>query len=126
MQDQHWAATAQRFNRMLTSSLFAPTSTESVGTGALQPQPFRGPSSFVSPSRPNNFGSSPDRQARQLSAISLPTVNIGPHRAVTRRGLEWGGMAVELVQSMAHHRLEFRFQSHMHLLAAYEYGVRRD
>jgi len=35
-------------------------------------------------------------------------------------------MAVELVQSMAHHRLEFRFHSHMHLLAAYEYGVRRD
>jgi AraC family transcriptional regulator len=35
-------------------------------------------------------------------------------------------MAVELVQAMAHHRLEYRFQSHMHLLVAYEHGVRRD
>ena len=35
-------------------------------------------------------------------------------------------MAVELVQGMAHHRLDYRFQSHMHLLVAHEHGLRRD
>jgi AraC family transcriptional regulator len=58
--------------------------------------------------------------------ISSPTVEIAPHRAVTRRGMEWNGMAAELVQATTPHRVDYRFRSRMHLLAAYEQGVRRD
>jgi AraC family transcriptional regulator len=94
--------------------------------GTLQNRPFQGRSPSVLLSLPKNGGSPSELQNQQLSAISFPTVEIGPHRAVTRRGVEWGGMAVELVQGMAHHRLDYRFHSHMHLLIAHEYGVRRD
>src|SRR4051812_34107438 len=46
---------------------------------------------------------------RQLSAISSPRVDIGPHHAVPRRGVGGGGVAVELVQAMAHNRLDYCF-----------------
>jgi AraC family transcriptional regulator len=57
---------------------------------------------------------------------SFPTVDITPHRAVTRRGIEWSGMRVELVQAKMRERIDHSFRSHLHLLAAYEQGVRRD
>ena len=57
---------------------------------------------------------------------SFPTVDITPHRAVTRRGIEWSGMRVELVQAKMRERVDHSFRSRLHLLAAYEQGVRRD
>jgi AraC family transcriptional regulator len=57
--------------------------------------------------------------------ISFPTVDIAPNRAVTRSGMEWHGMGVELVQSMTHERVDHSFRSPLHLLAAYQHGVRR-
>jgi AraC family transcriptional regulator len=57
---------------------------------------------------------------------SFPTVDITPHRAVTRRGIEWSGMRVELVQAKMRERVDHRFHSRLHLLAAYQQGVRRD
>ena len=58
--------------------------------------------------------------------ISLPMVDITPHRAVTRRGMEWNGMRVEFVQATMRERVEHSFRSPVHLLAAYQQGVRRD
>ena len=58
--------------------------------------------------------------------ISSPTVEIAPHRAVTRSGMEWHGMGAEFVQVTTQQRVDFSFRSSQHLLAAYEQGVRRD
>jgi AraC family transcriptional regulator len=106
-------------------SLIGLISTDSVGTAAMQKQPFGGAALSMRSTLPKRH-SGPSALHRQLSAISSPTVDIAPHGAVTRRGVEWGGMAVELVQAMAHQRLDYRFRSHMHLLVAHEHGLRRD
>jgi AraC-like DNA-binding protein len=58
--------------------------------------------------------------------LSSPTVDVAPYRAVTRHGAEWRGMGVEFVQATTHDRVDYRFHSSWHLLAAYEQGVRRD
>jgi AraC family transcriptional regulator len=74
----------------------------------------------------------PDRTAHprnrhnQSVDISFSTVDIAPIPAVTRSGMEWHGMGVELVQSMTHERVDHSFHSQLHLLAAYQHGVRRD
>jgi AraC family transcriptional regulator len=66
---------------------------------------------------------SPGEQSADLTRAS---VEISPHGAATRRGLAWRGMGAELVQAMRHERIEYSFRSPVHLLAAYEHGVRRD
>jgi AraC family transcriptional regulator len=53
-------------------------------------------------------------------------VDVAPRRVVTRRGSEWRGMGAEFVQATALDRVDYRFRSSRHLLAAYEHGVRRD
>jgi len=58
--------------------------------------------------------------------VSFPTVDIAPHHAVRRRRLQWPGIGAEFVQATTHHRVDFRFRSPLHLLAAYQQGVRRD
>jgi len=58
--------------------------------------------------------------------ILSPTVSVTPHRSVTRRGMEWRGVGAEFVQATSHDRVEFSFRQQVHLLAAYERGVRRD
>jgi len=58
--------------------------------------------------------------------VSSPTVDIAPHHAVRRRRLQWPGIGAEFVQATTHHRVDFRFRSPLHLLAAYQQGVRRD
>jgi len=68
----------------------------------------------------------PSNRQNQSVDISFSTVDIAPNRAVTRSGMEWHGMGVELVQSMTHERVDHSFQSPLHLLAAYQHGVRRD
>jgi AraC family transcriptional regulator len=62
----------------------------------------------------------------QSHEILFPTVSIVPHRAVSRRGMEWRGMGAELVQATSHERTEYSFRSPLHLLAAYDQGVRRE
>jgi hypothetical protein len=57
--------------------------------------------------------------------ISFPVVDIAPCHAVKRRRIEWHGMAAEIVRATTNHRVDYRFHSPMHLLAAYEQGVRR-
>jgi AraC family transcriptional regulator len=65
-------------------------------------------------------------EAKDTGIVSLSTVEIAPRRAVTRRGMEWRGMGVELVQTTAHERVDYSFRSPLHLLAVYQQGVRRD
>jgi AraC family transcriptional regulator len=62
----------------------------------------------------------------QPGEMSFSTVDVAPYRAVTRRLTEWRGMGAELVQATRHDRVDYRFRSSRHLLAAYEHGVRRD
>jgi AraC family transcriptional regulator len=51
-------------------------------------------------------------------------VRIFPSDAVTRRRLAWDGMAIEVVQAIGHEKVEIHFRASMHLLVAYEDGVR--
>jgi AraC family transcriptional regulator len=62
----------------------------------------------------------------QPAGTSLPSVNVAPNRFVARRGMKWRGMGVEFVQATSHDRIEYSFQSPVHLLAAYQHGTRRD
>jgi AraC family transcriptional regulator len=65
-------------------------------------------------------------QATPSADIASPTMDIAPHRVVTRRGLAWHGMSAEFVQATTGSRVDCHFHSRRHLLAAYEQGVRRD
>jgi AraC family transcriptional regulator len=58
--------------------------------------------------------------------ISPPRVDIAPRGIVARCGLEWNGISSEFVQATANDRVDFSFRSSVHLLAAYDQGVRRD
>src|SRR5262249_11862265 len=51
-------------------------------------------------------------------------VGIFPSDAVTRRTLAWDGMAIEVVQAIRHDKVDFCFRAPLHLLVAYEEGVR--
>src|SRR5262245_42073649 len=53
-------------------------------------------------------------------------VGIFPSDTVTRRRLAWDGMAIEVVQAVGHEKVEFRFRAPVHLLVAYEEGVREN
>jgi AraC family transcriptional regulator len=64
-------------------------------------------------------------RSQQPVGISSPTVDIAPRQAITRRGIRWQGTGVELVQATADHRVDYHFRSPVHLLAAYEQGMRR-
>src|SRR5262249_6175758 len=51
-------------------------------------------------------------------------VRIFPSHAVTRRRLAWDGMVIEVVQAIGHQKVEISFRAPVHLLVAYEQGVR--
>src|SRR5262249_48118915 len=53
-------------------------------------------------------------------------VGIFPSDAVTRRTLAWDGMAIEVLQAITHDKVESRFRAPLHLLVAYEEGVREN
>src|SRR5262249_670244 len=53
-------------------------------------------------------------------------VGIFPSDAVTRRRLAWDGMAIEVVHVIGHDKVEFRFRAPVHVLVAYEEGVREN
>ena len=56
--------------------------------------------------------------------VTDQAVRIFPTDAVTRRRLPWDGMAIEVVQAIGHEKVEIRFRAPVHLLVAYEEGVR--
>src|SRR5262249_24635616 len=47
-----------------------------------------------------------------------------PSHAVTRRSLAWERMAIQVVQGIGHEKVEISFREPVHLLVAYEEGVR--
>jgi AraC family transcriptional regulator len=106
---------------MLNSSLsIAVTPSKPLGKSA--PQNLN----YIRPPHLSVASRSAGSQATLPAEISSPTVDIAPHRMVTRRGIQWHGMSAEFVQATTHNRIDCRFRSPRHLLAAYEQGVRRD
>jgi AraC family transcriptional regulator len=112
---------------MLNNSLsigVAPSKTP--GKSTLHGPAYHGTVSFIRAARFAEGRTLELPRGKQPIEISSPTVDVAPHRAVTRRGMEWQGIGTEFVQATTQHRVDYRFRSHMHLLAAYEQGVRRD
>jgi AraC family transcriptional regulator len=93
------------------------------GSSSSGVTPFDSPAPLP---RPATFGGTRDAGRRQPVDISFCTVDIAPCHTVTRRGLEWHGLGAETVRAPANHRIDYRFHSPLHLLAAYEQGERRD
>jgi AraC family transcriptional regulator len=85
----------------------------------------RGQDRKAPPPGPLDEANSLGASAWSIDLLS-PTVSVTPARAVTRRGMEWRGMGAEFVQATSHDRVEYSFRSPVHLLAAYDHGVRRD
>src|SRR5258708_7130827 len=83
------------------------------------------PYDATSRTRMGTFGESRrvSRSGAELSTnATRTTVEILPHGAATRRGVEWHGMGVEFVQAARPDRVEYSFRSRAHLLVAYEHG----
>jgi AraC family transcriptional regulator len=53
-------------------------------------------------------------------------VSISPQYAVARHSEAWRGITAEIVQVTCNEPVEYRFKAPVHLLIAYEQGVRRD
>jgi AraC family transcriptional regulator len=112
---------------MLNNSLSIDvTPLKSPGRSAPRNPPYKGTVSLIRPAHLVQARVLEMSRGEQSVDISSPTVEIAPHRVVTRRGMEWHGMAAEQVQATTQHRVDYRFRSHVHLLAAYEQGVRRE
>jgi AraC family transcriptional regulator len=58
--------------------------------------------------------------------VADPVVEISPSDIVKRRTAAWPGMTAEIVQATRRDRIESRLCAPVHLLAAYERGVRDD
>jgi AraC family transcriptional regulator len=78
------------------------------------------------PTRRGNDEGIRSAQGSQSADHLIPTVKIAPRRSVHRSGVMWSGMGVEVIHATTTERLDFSFHSSMHLLAAYQQGVRRD
>ena len=63
---------------------------------------------------------------QQSIDTSFSAVDVVPHRVVTRTGMTWRGVGIEFVSANAGERVDYSFHSSLHLLAAYQQGVRRD
>jgi AraC family transcriptional regulator len=110
----------QRSNAMLnTSPSFGVVPSRSFGQHTSQ---CLAHNRALRPARPALIGCGED----QSTGISFRGVDIAPYRAVKRSGIEWGGMGVELVQAITQERVDHNFRSPLHLLAAYQQGIRRD
>ena len=60
----------------------------------------------------------------KIGDANSPALEISPAGVVTRRASVWDGIRVEVVQSVTHDKVEFRFLAPCHLLLVYEEGVR--
>jgi AraC family transcriptional regulator len=63
---------------------------------------------------------------RPMVDVTDHAVEISPSDVVKRRTATWPGMAAEIVQATRPERMETRFCAPVHVLAAYERGVRHD
>jgi AraC family transcriptional regulator len=63
---------------------------------------------------------------REIGDAISHTLEIIPAHVVSRRAIAWDGLIVEIVRSITHDRVEFRFRAPCHLLLVHEEGVRHD
>jgi AraC family transcriptional regulator len=80
-------------------------------------------------SRFEKDGQPSNGRARRLHDSDTSHVNghaltISPVDVVSRRASAWDGIKVEVIQSVTHDKVEFRFRALCHLLLVYEEGVR--
>jgi len=75
--------------------------------------------------QPRHFRPRPLSDLRTDEVLDY-AVGIFPSDTVTRRRLASDGMAIEVVQAVGHEKVEFRFRAPVHLLVAYEEGVREN
>jgi AraC family transcriptional regulator len=80
----------------------------------------------VEPRRDEHADRNPARWPHPRTDLADPVVEISPADNVKRRTAAWPGISAEIVQAMRHDRIESRFCAPVHLLAAYERGVRHD
>jgi len=66
------------------------------------------------------------RSCQSSCGVVHPTVRIAPVEFIKRLGIGLPGWFVESIHAPIGRRMEFRFQGHVHLLAAYNEGTRRD
>ena len=66
------------------------------------------------------------RRTESAAGARANLVRISPQHAVARHSSAWHGIAAEVVQATGHEPLEYRFKAPVHLLIAYEQGVRSD
>jgi AraC family transcriptional regulator len=66
------------------------------------------------------------RRDRPMVDVTSHAVEVSPSDIVKRRAATWPGMATEIVQATRQDRIDSRFCAPVHLLAAYERGVRHD
>jgi AraC family transcriptional regulator len=59
-------------------------------------------------------------------SAGVATVQIVPRETVKRRTVTSRGMTVEIIQATRRERIEYRYRGALHMLIAYEQGVRRD
>lgn len=112
---------------MLNSSLsIGVTSLRPVGNGTPRSPAYNSAVSLIRPAHPGQGGAPRLSRGRQSIEFSSPTVDVAPHRAVTRRKVQWHGVVAECVKANSHERVDYHFRSPLHLLAVYEQGVRRD
>jgi AraC family transcriptional regulator len=88
--------------------------------------PSSAASSLSEPAYPGQSATFDALRAERSIGISSPTVDVAPHRVVTRNGLGWNGVGVEFVRATMADRVDYSFRSPQHLLVAYRQGVRRD
>ena len=60
----------------------------------------------------------------KIGRVNSHALEIAPANVVSRRASAWDGIKVEIVQSLTHDEIEFRFHAPSHLLLVYEEGVR--
>src|SRR5258708_1542851 len=82
-----------------------------------------GPRSLPSESARRTVAGSGERKA---GTGPINFVSISPQHAVVRHGETWCGIAAEIVQATGNEPVEYRFKAPVHLLIAYEQGVRHD
>jgi AraC family transcriptional regulator len=60
----------------------------------------------------------------KIGRVNSHALEIAPANAVSRRASAWDGIKAEIVHSVTHDKIEFRFRAPCHLLLVYEEGVR--
>jgi AraC family transcriptional regulator len=109
----------------------SPPSTDPTFRGSFHRQAAMLPSLEGRAGARENYGQRADRHLhgrhyRPTIDVTDHAVEISPSDVVKRRTAAWPGMAAEIVQAIRPERIESRFCAPVHLLAAYERGVRHD